>query len=343
MKPWLPVVLALLASWPAQGGLVVQDLGKRFQFDPEKTPPGLRHHLADNDRVIGGNTSVRNVDAAHLDWKGAPDANGAGYFQRNRDLGQVFNTPPGRAVRLDAIVLRTSRGNHAIMAGAPGARVYVQFFKVRLPAGGEPRINENGTGKGARATHGFDHQFNRADDFIEGPVYVPWRRVTGGVFPPSKPTTRYAYRRAPGEPFGEEEGHLRFLRFDLTGVDEVTLRGGERYAFLIGFEEPGAERGLALAVDSEVHAKESASFVRDLNGGVRWGIRREGNGRLPPTMVPGPEPPADPGRRRQLIAESLFAPDHWDSLSPTSNGFPDVDTYRTLQFYLEVRPVAGEE
>jgi hypothetical protein len=33
----------------------------------------------------------------------------------------------------------------------------------------------------------------------------------------------------------------------------------------------------------------------------------------------------------------MFPENHWNTLPPTSNGFPDVDTYRTLQFYLELK------
>ncbi|MEO8350919.1 MAG: hypothetical protein ABI680_04255 [Chthoniobacteraceae bacterium] len=173
----------MLAGFTAEAGLVIEDLGKDYSFDPRETPPSLSHHIADRDKVTGGNTSVRNETAATLSWKSGPDTNGAGYFQRNRDLGQVFNVPAGRSVKLDAMVLRTARGNHAVMAGAAGARMYVQFYRVRVVDGANLRINENGTGQGQRATHGFDHQFNRSDDFVEGAEYVPLRRVTGGRFP----------------------------------------------------------------------------------------------------------------------------------------------------------------
>ncbi|MEO8350920.1 MAG: hypothetical protein ABI680_04260 [Chthoniobacteraceae bacterium] len=93
-------------------------------------------------------------------------------------------------------------------------------------------------------------------------------------------------------------------------------------------------------MDSRTQPKEPPAFVRDADGQIRWGIRREGSGKLPPTMIEAPEPPTDPGARRQLVGEALFAPDHWNSLPPTSDGCPDVSTYLTLQFYLEVRPAA---
>ncbi len=44
---------------------------------------------------------------------------------------------------------------------------------------------------------------------------------------------------------------------------------------MIGFKEPGVDRGIALSITTEVHAKEAAQFVTDDNGLIRWGIRRE--------------------------------------------------------------------
>jgi hypothetical protein len=318
-------------------GMVIEDLGKDYQFDPSRSRPGLFHHV-ETENVIGGNTSVRNEARETLLWKGKPDSNGYGYFQRNRDLGQVINVPTeGGEVVVDAIVLRSSRGDNAIMAGVPGSKLYLQFFEVELPPGAVLQINENGTGEGQSATHGFDHQYNRADDFIEGPVYRPMVRVKGGVFPDTPTTDQYVYDRGMGEPFGEQPGHLRFLRFDLIGNDELTLKEGRRYAFMLGFEEPGVDRGLALAIATEVHAKKAAEFVRDEKGVIRWGVRREGSGGIVPTMISGEQPPSDPEQRTQLEDESLFPARHWQTIPPTSNGYPDVDTYRTLQFYIEVK------
>ena len=319
------------------GGLEIQDMGKDYLFDAKKSRPGLYHHVATAD-VIGGNTSVRNEARESLEWKGRPDSNGYGYFQRNRDLGQVINVPlEGGDVTIDAIVLRSSRGDNAIMAGAPGAEMYLQFFEVELPEGETLRIHENGTTKGESATHGFDHQFNRADDFIEGPVYRPIHRVAGGVFPVIPATDQYVYDRGKGEPFGEQLGHLRFLRFDLLHEDEITLKAGGRYVYMVGFAEPGLGRGLALAISTEVHTKEAAEFVRDEGGAIRWGVRREGNGGIVPRMISGSSPPRYTMDRKRLEDDSMFPTRHWNIVSPTSNGYPDVDTYRTLQFYVELR------
>jgi hypothetical protein len=89
---------------------------------------------------LGGNTSVRNQ--LPLVWKDK------GYFQRARDLGQVFTAD--RDFVLDAIVLRTGNGSLAFQSGAAGAEVFVQFFEVT----GTPAVDDNGTPPGTQAKHG---------------------------------------------------------------------------------------------------------------------------------------------------------------------------------------------
>ncbi len=321
------------------GSFVVEDIGKSYELPKDLLLEGLYHHIAVDDDVIGGNTSIRNIDEGHLVWKGNPNGNGYGYFQRNRDLGQVLNIPKGMDVQLDALVLRTARGNNAIMQGAPGSQLVVVWYEVRAEKGREIHINENGTTKGDLATHGFDTQFNRADDYLEGANYVFLHRSIGGVFPDVQPTTQLVYDNGKGLPFGEQEGHLRYFRCDFMNSSELTLNGGKRYAFMIGFAEPGKDRGLALAIDSEVHTKETAAFVRDARGLARWGIRREGNGSIPPTMIGHSKPPSDKELHRTLVSESMFPKNHFETLAPTTDGYPDVDTYRTLQFYLELKKV----
>ena len=330
------VLLSFVAfAAPALAGMTITDLGKTYAPDPDKTPPTLRQDVEAGD-VIGGNTSVRNEPADALDWKGGDAAN-AGYFQRNRDLGQIFNVVGDAPLVLDALVIRTGRGDNAVMSGAPGAAMYVQFFEVTCPPAGLA-IDEVGTGRGEPATHGFDLSLNRADDFITGARYRPLHRTVSAPFPSVEPTTQYVYDRGDERPFGEQPGHLRFVRFAFADADRLTLLPGRRYAFLVGFESPGADRGLGLAITTTVHTPEQAVFVTDAAGLIRWGVRREGSGLLPPTTLPSARPPTDPAVHDRLVAESLFAPDHWNALEPTSNGYPDVDTYRTLQFYLEARP-----
>ncbi len=314
----------------------VEDLGKNLTPDDARTPAWARHDIPTVAQVLHGNTSLRNEAPGSLEWKGDPDGNGHGYYQRNRDLGQVFNVPPGPAVEVAALVVRTSLGQNAVMPGAPGAPVCAQLFEVVEESPGALRIDDNGTPVGTRSTHGFDRALPRTDDFIAGVRYLPLAVTAFGPLPGDLPvTSRPAYHR-PGIEYGEQPGHVRFLRWSLPPGERWRLEGGRRHAFLLGFASPGMRRGLALAITTEVHTVADPVFVRDPLGAIRWGIRREGDGRLPPTMTGGTTPPADPARDAALRAESLFAPDHPRTLAPTSEGYPDVDTYRTLQFHLEL-------
>jgi hypothetical protein len=69
-----------------------------------------------------------------------------------------------------------------------------------------------------------------------------------------------------------------------------------------------------------------------------WGIRREGNGRNPPLMFPGERPPTDPAKLRQLRDEASFPEGEARfAIPPTTDGYPDVCTYRDLEFYLLMR------
>ncbi|MFZ0427830.1 MAG: hypothetical protein WAO20_06920 [Acidobacteriota bacterium] len=305
----------LLASLctTATAGLVVSDLGK--SYDPDMHRVVARQSQVD----LSGNTSVRNVDAGHLKWKEA------GYFQRNRDLGQVFIAD--RDFRLDAIVLRTGPAPSAVLSGAPGARVFVQFFEVL----GTPEVEDNGTPPGTDASHGFSTN-HRCDDYLSGVRYRPMRTVRGGVFPDLPPTRDFN-----GSPTGDSAGVLRYLRWDFTGDDALEFQAGSRYAFVVGFETPGPERGFTLANrnTASVDAPPALGDSHDAYLGG-WAVRREGDGTLPPFMYPSPVPPREAGLRQRLVGESMFeSGEERFSLSPTTAGYPDVDTYRDYEFYLE--------
>jgi hypothetical protein len=89
-------------------------LGKTDELPVQKLVKGLYSYIP-RDLVNHGNTSIRNTDEAKLVWKGSPSSNGFGYFQRNRDIGQVSNVAKGRDVQLDALTLGTSKGNNVPM------------------------------------------------------------------------------------------------------------------------------------------------------------------------------------------------------------------------------------
>ncbi len=204
--------LISLVLWPAlNAGLVVEDLGKSYEPDSCKVPSWLQHHIEQDNAVTGGNTSFRNTAAEYLEWKGNPSGNGYGYFQRNRDLGQVINIPEGQSVRMDALILRTARGNNAMMRGAPGSLVYLQLFEVLAKPGECLGINDNGTPVGTLSKHGYNLEHSRTDDYVEGVEYIPLARASGGIIPESMPfTTQYTYNRGDGKPFREQPGHLSF-------------------------------------------------------------------------------------------------------------------------------------
>jgi hypothetical protein len=310
----LAALLTAAFCGPVLAGLEIQAIGRTYVPDRGRIAIMQPHGSA------GGSTSVRNVDAANLEWKAH------GYYQRNRDLGQVFTVE--KDFWLDAIILRTGPSDAAVLAGSPGAGVFIQFFEVA----GTPHINDNGTPQGTKATHGFSTN-HRCDDFIEGVRYTSMRIVKGGVFPAIPPT-----RGHDGMPLDDDAGRLHYMRWNLTGGDQIWFEAGRRYAFMIGFEEPGRQRGFTLSNPNaaSVDAPPSLTDEHDrYHGG--WGLRREGDGTLPPAMVPGEQPPADASARKKLIRESLFDTGQGRyRLSPTTDGYPDVDTYRDLQFYLEV-------
>lgn len=265
---------------------------------------------------LGGNTSVRNQ------WP--PVWKDKGYFQRARDLGQVFTAP--RAFALDAIILRTGNGHLAFLPGAAGAEVFVQFLEVT----GTPAIDDNGTPPGAPAKHGFSSN-HRCDDFVTGVEYKPLQIVAGGQLP---------------DLAANGDGKLHYLKWAFTGSDAPRFESGKRYAFMIGFVEPAPERNFTLANRNNAASPRPPVMADDedtYHGG--WGLRREGNGVNPPRMIPGEQPPADAGALRQLHAESAFptGPARY-ALPPTCDGYPDVDTYRDLEFYIVERmPPSGRE
>lgn len=54
-------------------------------------------------------------------------------------------------------------------------------------------------------------------------------------------------------------------------------------------------------------------------------------------MIDKKKRPTDAALLEKLVKESIFKtpPDRFE-LPPASDGYPDVDTYRDLEFYLEV-------
>lgn len=291
----------------------------------EVTAIGKAYHPESNrlaayqpEANMGGSTSVRNHAKQFLEWK--PQ----GYYQRNRDLGQVFSVE--RDCSLDAVVLRTGPSDKAVLENTPGARVFIQFFEVE----GNPVIDNMGTPQGTKASHGFSDN-HRCDDVVTGVHYKSIMVAKGGLFPAIPPT--FANNRA----VNGDAGKLNYMRWKLGGRP-LLLKAGKRYAYLVGLETPGNEAGFALAnanyagIDAPPALNDQFDYYPS-----GWGIRREGDGTLPPTMAPGPQPPAGE-KQQELFKEALFADGAARySLLPVTDGFPDVDTYRDLNFALEVK------
>ena len=319
----LPVLLLLLPLFfschaatksgsPAkETTVVVTAIGKEY------FPDSSRLAAYQPDANISGSTSIRNHAKEFLEWKEQ------GYFQRNRDLGQVFTV--GKDCYLDAVILRTGPSDKAVLENTPGAKVFIQFFEVE----GKPVIDDKGTPPGTKATHGFSDN-HRCDDVVTGVQYRNLLVVKGGIFPSISPT--FVNNR----PADGDAGKLVYMRWKLAGKP-LPLSAGKRYAFLVGLEVPGRENGFTLANvnTAGIDAPPALSDGFDKYPGG-WGIRREGDGTLPPTMVPGLQPPAGAGAQ-VLFKEALFAEgDARYALLPVTDGFPDVDTYRDLNFALEV-------
>jgi hypothetical protein len=217
---------------------------------------------------------------------------------------------------LDAIVLRTGNAHLAFLSGAAGAEVFVQFFEVK----GTPVIDDNGTPPGTDATHGFSKN-HRCDDTVRGVTYESICVVDGGRLP---------------DMAAMGDGKLTYLKWDFTDEDALRFEEGKRYAFMVGFCTARPERNFTLS-NRNLAARPDPPSMQGAgdNYADGWGLRREGNGKSPPLMVPGENPPEDAATRRQLREESSFPPDEARfAITPACEGYPDVDTYRDHEFYM---------
>lgn len=287
----------------------------------------------------GGNTSIAFDTANIYKWSGAsPYAKESwGYFtlagvevpyiKRDRDLGQTFTYTGSNRVKLDAITVRTGFGDNVIRPDMYGQAVSIQIFRVS----GTPVLNDNGSPNGVEALHGFPHDRpgqaipSSRDDYYTGETYTSLTVIRGAVFP-SKAAFGFSATATVDPNHANLKG--RFLRWDLTGNDEVAFEPGERYAFLFMIDEAGNNRGFTLA----------NNYTGSYAGG--HGIRRDGSGVFPPAPADPLKDFSDPANATALAA-AHFPTDFAarTAISPGTNGYPDVDTTRDLAFWVEVAPI----
>jgi len=288
----------------------LESLGKNYK-------PGKNVTEDQSKADMGGNTSIRNESEEMLKWKTQ------GYYQRNRDIGQVFI--PKKDTWVESIVFRTGPTENAVLYGTPGAPVFIQFFDIT----GTPVINNNGTPTGTQSTHGFSTN-HRTDDFIEGIEYLSLPSIFVGFFPSEIQATKDENDNILGN-----IGRLHYIRWKFN--EPLFFEANKIYGFIMGFAETGEGYGFTLANVNKAAISDPPSIDdkhTPYKGG--WSFRREGDGTLPPSMIPGNNPPSKTDDFLKLKQESLFASgDDRYLLSPTSDGYPDVDTYRALEFYIE--------
>jgi hypothetical protein len=295
------VLLLFAAAAPAFAGLVITTSADDIVPRAANHPTVIAQHLGADP---SGTTSLRFQSEKTVDQNQYPTTPGINNNRvapptqtrvqnRDRDLGQTFLTG-SRPVKLDAIYLRFGFTPRAVLSGARGARVALQIMEVT----GTPRLNDSGT-------PGFVGKFDRAtspelDDFIEGETYKHVHVATGGIIPENA---------APGH----------YMKWDLTGADEITLQPNRHYAFVVMFMDRGKERSMSLA--NSYYGSYRPDPSNSLAG---HGIRREGGS--------GPaEPP-------------YFSPDLPDNFkkrlrqAPSTIGFPDVCTFRDLFFTITAVP-----
>lgn len=284
-----------------------------------------------------GNTSLSYERSDSYKWsKGSPyPSESWGYFtqqgeeipymKRDRDLGQTFTYVTTSAAKIKAITIRTGFGTNVIRPNTYGKALSIQLFEVS----GEAQLNTNGTEGSTPALHGYPHDrytqkiSPERDDFLEGEIYRSLGVWSGGVFP-SK--TSWGFSEQDSIPATHPDIKGRYLRFVFPEGKTIQLQPGRQYAFLIMFDNPHPNCGFTLA----------NNYYGSYEGG--HGIRRDGNGTFPPV-------PADPTqsfyhKNNRAARQSAHFPRSFRKrthIPPGTNGYPDVDTWRDMVFYVEVK------
>ncbi|MCU0352513.1 MAG: hypothetical protein MUD08_02050 [Cytophagales bacterium] len=289
-------------------------------------------------RDPGGNTSIAHEATDLYKWSGqsAYAASSWGYFKadgqevpyikRDRDLGQTFAYTGTAPKTLTSITVSTGYGTDAVRQGMYGQTVSLQLFEVV----GSPVWNRNGSDSTTEAFHGFPHNRpgdnipHERDDYFTGEKYVSIGVFTGAVFP-DKVAFGFASNATDIDP-NHQNLKGRYLRFQLPAAGKIVLQPGKTYAFLVMIDKMGKDYGFTLA----------NHYYGKYPGG--HGIRRDGNGVFPPVPPDPSKDFKDPANRKAY--ESAHFPTDMQkrtAIPPGTNGYPDVDTWRDLQFYIEAK------
>lgn len=253
-----------------------------------------------------------------------PEGKEVAYVKRNRDLGQTFRYNGKEKAKIKAITVRTGWGTNAVRGGMYGQKLSIQWFEVN----GNGKLNKNGTDT-TEALHGWPHDrvdkyINPdRDDFIEGETYRSAALYSGATFP-----TKIDFGFTPADSVqpDHEKNKGRYLQFSFDESATATLEPGKQYAFLIMIDSIGQNRAFALA----------NNFYGSYPEG--HGIRRDGDGTFPPKALDLSLPLEHPVNK-SAIKSAKFPTDLKKrmQISPGTNGYPDVDTWRDLWFCIEVR------
>ncbi len=340
----LPIFLAAAAPiLSAMAGLTVTEVEGPPTGDlvrikqplrDETGPTSFRYYAPRSGPATKTDPLAFDPDPTRDDAAIQADPAEAHYFFRDRDLGQTFRTGPD-GFRLGAITVRLQPVDVA-EADPTGGPVSVQFFKVD----GEPKVNANGTEPGEGNanprwdTFAFSWPQDPADrnvpdrrpikaltdDFLEGETYRPFHVATGGIIPAGLETNDY-------------------LRWEFTGDDQILLEPNTRYAFVFLFDEPaepGVNRNIPL---SNVNVVPGGKMTDPFPDGHM--IRREGSSTVfDEVFIADESDPADVAAARRSASFPTLAdgtPDREARLAipPGTLGYPDVDAWRDLYFFME--------
>lgn len=285
-----------------------------------------------------GNTSVAHDDSNIFKWSGSSSyeheswgyfdlqGNEIPYIKRDRDLGQTFVFEGNAPKFLKSVTVRTGFGSNAVRPGMYGQAVSIQLFEVI----GKPVLNNNSSNEKTEAFHGFPHNRqsdsipSERDDYNEGETYKTLKVIRGGIFPHPIDFGFLSNDTVPSPDDPNLKG--KYLKFEIPSDFNIKLYPQKTYAFLIMIDDAGPERGFTLA----------NNYYGDYNSG--HGIRRDGNGKFPPVQA-DPQFDFKHEKNREALKSAHFPTNFEErcAISPGTNGYPDVCTWRDLEFYIEAK------